>query len=124
MQDKALVNRMCPAVCGYSQYSVAAAPIASHGASSHPATPSMVASITPHTACRREMTVFLSCFWLATDCIMDYCNSYQIPGLTHADTRSFIPTPIWAVCDEAKRAKLCFYVNNLSQPERLPCTEQ
>lgn len=90
MQDKALVNRMCPAVCGYSQHSVAAAPSPSHGVLSHLATSSMVASITAHTVCRREMTVFFLASGLATDCTMDYCNSYQIPGQIHADTKSFI----------------------------------
>lgn len=32
MQDKALLNRMCPTACSYSQHLVATAPVPSHGA--------------------------------------------------------------------------------------------
>lgn len=55
--------------------------------------------------------------WTTAILIKSLGKYMQIPEV------SYNPTPIWAVCDEAKRTKQCFYVNNLSQPERLLCTE-
>lgn len=105
---------------------MAAAPIPSHGAPSHPATsssPWLHPSPLTLYAEGKQLCFFLAS-GLATDCIMDYCNSYQILG-KYMQTPEILykPTHIWAVCDEAKRAKQCFYVNNLSVPERLQCTE-
>lgn len=106
MQDQALLKRMWPTVCGYCQHSMAAAPIpvmVPHPILPHPAVHGCI-----HHSIRRETAVFPPS-GLATDCIMDYCNSYQISGQIHAHTRSFIQTHshLGSVC-WSKKSKAVF----------------
>lgn len=125
MQDKALLNRMWPSVCGHSQHSIAAAPIPSHGAPSHPATSSSAwlhpSLLTLYAEGKQLWFLLLvlqqTALWTTAIIIKSLGKSMQIPAVL------YIPTRIWAVCAEAKRAKQCFYVNNLSVSERLQCTE-
>lgn len=126
MQDKALLNRMCPAVCGYSQNSMAAVPIPSHGAPSHPATTSSA------WLCPSLLTLHAEgkqlCFFLllalqqtalgTTAILIKSLGKYMpIPEVLYK------PTHIWPEREEGTRAKQCFYANSLSVSERLQCTQ-
>lgn len=126
MQDKALLNRMHPAVCGYSQNSMAAAPIPSQGVPSHPVTSShawLHPSLLTLQAEGKQLCFFLLLALqqttLGTTAILikSLGKCMQIPEA------SYKPTHIWPECDEATRAKQCFYVNSPSVSERLQCTE-
>lgn len=102
---------MCPAVCGYSQYSMAAAHMPSHGAPFHPATsssPWLHPSLLTLYAEGKQLCFFLllvlqqTALWTTAILIKSLGKYMQIPEVVYK------PIHIWAVCDEAKRAKAVF----------------
>lgn len=121
MQDKALLNRMWPAVC--SQYSMAAAPtppMVPHPATSssawlHPSLLTLYAE--RNQLCFSLLVLQQTALWTIAILIKSLGKYMQIPEVLHKSTH------IWAACAEAKRAKLCFYMNYLSVSERLQSTE-
>lgn len=97
----------------------------SHGAPSHPATSSSAwlhPSLLTLYAKGKQLCFLLlvlqqTALWTTAILFKSLGKYVQTPEVLHK------PTHIWAVCAEAKRAKPCFYVNNLSVSERLQCTE-
>lgn len=81
-------------------------PTVPHPSLPHPAAP-WLHPLLPHSIIIRETAAFFLAPVFATGCARDFCNSHQIPGQIHADTRRVLykTTCIWQLYEGSTLGK-------------------